>query len=432
MKEELISVELKAIYAGLNVRIPGLAYVDELYEDIKANGLKERPWVFATGKNLYEMIRGHLRLQVLDRLESEEPARFLELFPGSKIGVVLISDLTYEQAQVEKIDHGNENPLMHTMEAQLSANLLFSNNLTESQVATQLAGLMNRIKPMKADKREELDLLRKDVTSYKETGRFDDIPLKEKQIAELQLNYRKGWIQNMKAIYRCPNVVMATMWFKATAKRNWKGILEIDIADDVYLPSRLQVDQAKNKLYPAFKKDLAISVSGACPYNKRVPGPNFNEVWDIICGKSKEKEDAPETVRAKAYSKEELKTDSEKYNSQGFTMLCEHHRRNPEVDPNRLKELDQIAYFAEIVAERTGEEWEQFQALAKNLETLKIAEQKEVEAAKKDKTITPPKETKPEAKVKVIKAADKASKAQAEAATKAKINAASKKRAAAK
>jgi hypothetical protein len=336
------------------------------------------------------MIRGHLRLLCLDRLKTEEQARFLELFPGGKVEVVLISDITYEQAQVEKIDHGNENPLMNTMEAQLCAGLLFDNGLTESQVATQLAGLMNRIKPMKADKRKELDLLKKDIITYEETGRFDDIPEKKRQIAQLQLDYRKGWIQNMKAIHRCPHLVMATMWLKATGERNWKGTLTIEIAEKVYLPSRLQVDQAKNKLWPAFKKDLAISVNGACPYNKRVPGPNFNEAWDAICDKSKERESEPETVRAKAYSKEELTTDSEKYDSQGFKMLCSFHRRDPEVDPNRLKELDQVAYFAEIVAEGSPDEWKQFLALAKNLEALKVAAQKEVEAAEKDTTKTPP------------------------------------------
>lgn len=392
MIKEFIKVALSTIFAGQNVRLPGLAHTDELYEDIKANGLKEPPWVFSTGENLYEMIRGHLRLICLDRLESDEPARFLELFPKSEIEVVLLTDLTYEQAQIEKIDHGNENPLINTMEAQMCATLLFNAGLTESQVATQLAGLMNRIKPMKADKRKELDLLKKDVVTYRETGRFDDIPEKERQIAQLQLDYRKGWIQNMKAIWRCPNIVMATMWLKATGVRNWTESLDIEIADEVYLPSRLQVDQAKNKLWPAFKKDLAISVNGACPYNKRVPGPNFNEAWDTICTKSKEKEDAPETVRAKAYSKEELKTHSENFDSQGFKLLCEAHRRNPEVDPNRLKELDKIAYFAELVCERSGDEWTEFVALAKNLEALKIAEQKEVEAAEKDTTVTPPKE----------------------------------------
>lgn len=390
MKKEFKSVALSAIFAGQNVRLPGLAHIDELYDDIKENGMKEPPWVFGVGKESYEMIRGHLRLICLDRLKEREPARFLELFPKEMIEVVVLSDITYEQAQIEKIDHGNENPLINTMEAQLCANLLFENGLTEVQVATQLAGLMNRIKPMKADKRKELETLRTDIEMYRETGRFDDIPTKEKAIADLLLNYRKGWIQNMKAIFRCPDLVMGTMWLKATGERNWEGQLKLAIEAEDYLPSNLQVDQAKNKLWPAFKKDLAISVGGACPYNKRVPGPNFNEVWEVICTKSKEKEAAPETVRAKAFSKEELKTDSEKYNSQGFKMLCAFHRREPEVDPSQLRKFDEIAYFAELVAERGGDEWTQLVALAKNLEAHKKAEQKEVEAAEKDTTVTPP------------------------------------------
>lgn len=423
MKKTFKYVALEAIFAGQNVRLPGLAHTDELYEDIKANGLKEPPWVFGVGNESYEMIRGHLRLICLDRLQNEEPTRFLELFPGGKVEVVVLSDITYEQAQIEKIDHGNENPLTNIMEAQLCANMLFEAGCTEAQVATQLAGLMNRIKPMKADKRKELELLRKDVDTYRETGRDADIPEKERQIAQLLLDYRKGWIQNMKAQWRCPDVVAATMFLKATGERNWHGILKIDIADDVYLPSRLQVDQVKSKLWPAFKKDLAISTGGACPYNKRVPGPNFNEAWDAICEKSKEKESAPETVRAKAFSKAELQTDAEKYLSQGFKMLCSFHRRDPEVDPNRLKELDQIAYYAELVCERSGEEWTQFEALAKNLEALKKDEQKEIEAAEKDTTATPPpaKDDK-ETPAKVINRPRSKSKAKRAAAAKAEAS----------
>ena len=61
-------------------------------------------------------------------------------------------------------------------------------------------------------------------------------------------------------------------------------------------------------------------------------------------------------------------------------MLCAYHQRDPEVDINRLKALDQNAYWAELLAERGGDEWTQLVALAKNLEALKVAEQKEIEA----------------------------------------------------
>lgn len=389
MKKELTFVPYEQIYAGFNVRLPGLANVPELQADIQENGLKEPVWLFEAKPKSFEIIRGHLRHEAIGNIARTEPTRFKELF-GKGVEAIVLRDITYQQAQTEKIDHGNENPLVNTMEAQLCANLLFDAGQTEAAVATQLAGLMNRLKPMKADKRKELQTLRDDIALYQETGKFDNIAEKEKAIAQLLLDYRKGWIQNMKAIWRCPNIVMATMWLKATGERNWGNRLNIEVDDKTYLPHRLQVAQVGNKLWPAFKKDLQIQVDGKCPYNKRVPGPNFNEVWDDICAKSKAKDEEPDTPRAKAYGKAELEADGQKWLSGLAKLMCRHHARDAEVDPNQLKALDEVAYFAEIVAERAPDVWAETLTLAKNLEKEAVAEQKEVEAAEKDTTVTPP------------------------------------------
>lgn len=380
MIKELISILLSGIYRGRNVRLPGLAHVEEMYLDIRENGLKHEPMVYAVG-DLYEVIQGHLRIENLERLAKEEPARFAELFPGGAIPCLLLSGCTYEEAQLEKLDHGQENPLMNPMEVQLSMNFLFDAQKTEAQIAVQLSGLMNRVSPMKANKKKELDQLERDIEMYRETGRFTDIAEKERQATQLKLDYRKGKIQNCKAIWEAPHVVMATMWYKATGgERNWGETLDIEIAEDVYLPSALQVDAVKKKLKPAFAKDLLIKENGVCPFNKRVPGPNFNAAWDEACAKSKTAESADKPVREKAFGKADLEAEESKWLSAGFSLLCAHHRRDPDVNPTTLAELDKNAYLAELVAERGGDEWTQFVALAKNLETLKIAEQKEIEA----------------------------------------------------
>lgn len=116
-------------------------------------------------------------------------------------------------------------------------------------------------------------------------------------------------------------------------------------------------------------------------YNKRVPGPNFNEAWNKICEKSVERENTPDQVRAKAYSKDELKSDEEKWDSAGFSLLCRSHRREVDVDPSVLKELDRVAYYAEILSERAPSEWAEAVTLAKGLEKEIIANNAEIEAA---------------------------------------------------
>ena len=392
MKEELKDIQHDAIYRGKNVRLPGNANDEELYQDIKANGLKKPMLVFGIG-DLYEVIQGHLRKKALNRLKAEEPGRFEELFPGGAIRCLVLTEATPEQAQLEKLDHGQENPLNHPMEVQLSMNFCFDAGMKEVEIAVAMAGLMNRVSPMKATTRKEIDQLQRDVDMYLKEGRMVDVEEKQRKIAQMLLDYRKGKIQNCKAIWKCPHIVMATMWYKATGgERNWEGTLDISIDEKTYLPTQLQVAQVAKTLWPAFSKDLALLVDGKPKFNKRIVGPNFTEAWNKICEKSKEKESTDQPVRPKAYSKDDLKADEEKWDSAGFTLLCRSHRREPDVDPSVLKALDKLAYLAEIVSERAPDEWAVVVALAGNLEKEIIANEAEVNAQPKGTAATPPPE----------------------------------------
>jgi hypothetical protein len=421
MIKELKDIQHNAIYRGRNVRLPGNANEEELYQDIKINGLKQPMLVHGVG-DLYEVIQGHLRSSSLDRLEQDEPARFVELFPNGTIQCMVLSDCTYEQAQLEKLDHGQENPLTSPMEVQLSMNFLFDAGLKEIEIAVQIAGLMNRVSPMKATTRREIEQLQRDVEMYTKEGRFVDVKEKLKKIAQLQLDYRKGKIQNCKSIWKCPHIVMATMWYKATGgERNWEGQLDIDIDEKTYLPTQLQVAQVAKTLWPAFSKDLAILVDGKPKYNKRIVGPNFTEAWNKICEKSVEREAAPDTVRAKAYSKDELKADEEKWLSALATLLCRSHRREPDVDPAVITVLDKNAFYAEILAERAPDEWATAVVLAKNLEKEIVANEAEVNAQPKGGATPPPEkptEKEPAAKIVRRPASPKAKSAKRAAARK--------------
>jgi hypothetical protein len=194
------------------------------------------------------------------------------------------------------------------------------------------------------------------------------------------------------------------MWFKATGgERNWKDTLDINIDEKIYLPTQLQVAQVAKTLWPAFSKDLAILVEGKPKYNKRIVGPNFTEAWNKICEKSQERESAPETVRAKAFSKDELKADEEKWLSAGFTLLCRSHRRETDVDPSVLVALDKIAFAAEILAERAPKEWGEALTLAGNLEKEIVANEAEVNAQPKTVTTPPTKSESKETPAKIIR-----------------------------
>jgi hypothetical protein len=403
MKEELKDIQHDAIYRGRNVRLPGNSNDEELYQDIRANGLKKPMLVFGIG-DLYEVIQGHLRCKALDRLKDEEPSRFEELFPGGAIRCLVLTDATYEQAQLEKLDHGQENPLNHPMEVQLSLNFYFDAGMKEVEIAVSAAGLMNRVSPMKATTRKEIEQLQRDVEMYLKEGRMIDVEEKQRKIAQMYLDYRKGKIQNCKAIWKCPHIVMATMWFKATGgERNWKGTLDIAVDEKTYLPTQLQVAQVAKTLWPAFSKDLAILVDGKPKYNKRIVGPNFTEAWNKICEKSQERESAPAEVRPKAFSKDDLKADEEKWLSAGFTLLCRSHRRETDVDPSVLVALDKIAFAAEILAERAPKEWAEATTLAGNLEKEIVANEAEVNAQPKTVATPPPESESKETPAKVIR-----------------------------
>ena len=407
MKFKLVYVAITSLILGFNVRIPGRAKIEELFQDIHDNGLQVPPTAYET-KAGPEIIAGHLRTECLNRLYDEHPARFKELFPDG-VPINMIEGITYEQAQDLKVDHGNENPLLDPMEAQLCANLLFDSGKTEQQVAVRLAGMMDRLKPMKADKRKELLQKEADLALYIEAGKTDLVVSKQQEIDKFKLDYRKGWIQNMKAAWRCPHVVLATLYAKSTGEANWPDNLGLSTPRDTYLPLTLQIDEVK-RLWTAFSQDLEIVVDGKKPYNKRIPGPNFNARWTTVVDKAKKKETEEPTVRTKAFSKTELEDDEAKWNSQFAKMLAAHHRREVTVDVNLLKAHDDMAYFAEIVADRAPKAWEDMVLLAKGLEKEIAANNAEVEAKEADTEIKSPPPVVPVEKptsAKVIKEAPK-------------------------
>jgi ParB/Sulfiredoxin domain len=366
-------VKLALIYVGRNVRLPSLMKIQELAADIAENGLLT-PIVVYRVKDKFEVIQGHRRESALRSLLANDPERFNVLFPNG-IPVTIVEGVTYEEAQEMKIDHGNELSLTDPMELQLCANMLFAQGKGEKPVVIRLASLMDRMKPMKADKLKKYQGMLADAQLWLEKGNKANAKEKQAEAEKFLLDYRRGYVQNLHNAYRCPHIVMAALYLKATGERPTKDE-EFAVDEKVFLPVGLTY-QHVNSLWKAFEKDLTILKDGKQVHNRRVPGPEFNAKWKVICDELAKKAEASEdgTPRAKAMSAGDMETELKegKWHSAFGQLLTRHHRKETGVDMTQLVTLDKVAYFAELLSERAPEEWAASVKLAEAIEKEQIA-----------------------------------------------------------
>jgi len=380
-------VSLENITMGRNVRLPALMKVEELAADIHDNGLQTPLTVFMKGAEAL-VIAGHRRANALKRIFTEEPAHFQKLFPKG-IPVSVASGITEAEAEAMKVDHGNEVGLQDPMELQLCANILFQQGLTEKAVVVRLAALMDRIQPMKADASKKYRQMLSDAELWKEKGNLTEQKAKLAEAYTFLLNYRRGKIQNLSAAFDCPDVVMASLYLKATGERPPKES-GFAVGDKEVIPNGITYEHVK-KLKAAFAKDLAVLENGTSKYNKRVPGPEFIAKWNEILADLKKKAEDSENqvIRDKAMSAGDMEVElkSSKWNSKGFQILTRHHRNEKDVDMAQLKSLDQTAYIAELLSARAPKDWSECVKLAEAIEAEMIAATQNVVP----ETIKPPK-----------------------------------------
>ena len=367
------SVPLGEIITGRNVRLPSLMKIEELYEDIHENGLITPLTVFMKGKQAL-VIAGHRRHAACTMLFAKEPKIYAKHFPNG-IPCTVTSGITEAEAEAMKVDHGNEVGLSDPMELQLCVNILLYMGLTEKACVIRLAALMDRIKPMKADKAKKYRQMLADAELRKEQGNLLEYNAKIQEAYTFLLNYRRGMMQNHAAAFECPDVVMAALYFKSTGERPPQ---ESGFAVDKneVIPDGLTYDHVK-KLRTAFGKDLDTRVDGACPYNKRVPGPEFLSKWEEIKAEIMQKaiDSASKTTRDKAMSAGEMDEEIKKakWASKGFQLLTRYHRNEKDIDMTVLKGLDLIANIAELLSTRAPDEWVNCVKLGEAIEKEMIA-----------------------------------------------------------
>ena len=366
---------LDKIIEGRNVRLPQNMNIVELAMDIAANGLNKRPEVITVKNGNVEIITGHRRIRAVKWLQVNDPVAYATHFKNNMVEVEVLQGISYEQAQFLKIDHGNEQPL-RGLELQNCANMLFDYELSEKQVVVRLATLLDTVMPMKANKRKKLDELRTQLEQLIAVNADPKlVAAKDAEIITFIFEYRRGAVQNLHNVYRCPEIVMAALYFKETGDHP-------DGFEKSVLPARITTADC-TKLYKAFTADLEeVDANGARKFNKVQPGPVFDAKWKEVLADSQEKEDAKPGDRAKSKSHKDLVAEAKsKWNSTGFQLLTRYHA-NEEIEVSMLKQEDALLFIAEIISERAPEEWADIVKLSKGLVKEVAAETKEVEAKK--------------------------------------------------
>ena len=371
MKFKTQYISLESVCTGRNVRLPALMKIEELATDIHENGLQTPITVFERNKGEFLVIAGHRRVAACRKIFSEEPVHFKSLFPNG-IPASVVSGITLAEAEAMKVDHGNEVGLQDPMEIQLCANLLFDQGFNEKQVVVRLASLMDRVKPMKADKAKKYNALLLDAELWKEKGNLRNYQEKVMEAQVFLFNYRRGYIQNLHHAYRCPDRVMAALWFKATGQAPEK---DSGFYSSEALPVAITYEHVQ-KLSKAFAADLEILKDGVTVYSKAIPGPAFEAKWAEICKElgKKQTDSENQVIRPKAMSAGDMETELKegKWKS-GLAQLLTRYHRKETVDAEILKKLDKIAFYAEIIADRAPEEWSSVVALADSIITEQTA-----------------------------------------------------------
>ena len=240
----------------------------------------------------------------------------------------------------------------------MCASMLLNAGCGEKDVVIELAGLMDRINPMKAERRKEIDGLA--TATERDKAVFD---------------YRRGLVQNLHNAHRAPNIVMAALEHKATGE-------DVEGFEGEYLP-KLTTAQV-TKLWKAHQKDLEIKdEKGKQVFSRRRSGPSFKDSWQKTVESSQKAEENKENgvVRDKAMSGKDMKAEvtEGKWLSHFGHQITKSHSGDKTVGD--LTPLDYTCYQAELVKESDPKLWKQVVKAAKAAEDKLIASAEAVEAA---------------------------------------------------
>lgn len=366
MKYTNAMVEIGSLVTVENPRIPNRMLLSSLKDNISGVGLLEPLMVadLPNKKGVLQVVKGHRRLAAMMEILSENPVRFNELFPKG-VPVLKVSDVTNEEIVALKLDHSEQLGLSDPHELQRSANMLFAIGKVEADVAVSLAGLIDKISPMNDKARQKLAALKAVEEKAVKEGNAAGIELAKRDIRDFIFQYRRGFVQNLHAVYRCPDVVMASLYKKAC------GETPKEFAGQ-YLPP-ITTSEAVN-LYKLHAKDCETKENGVPVFNKAVTGPEFNKRWAELSTKHQEAEGKVKETRPKAMSSKDMAEEAKSYKSALAVKLTNKH--TGESSATDILVLDDDAYRAGLVKKYDSKAWETMLKLANEIEAKLIADMK--------------------------------------------------------
>ena len=373
MEMKVKTIPMDNLFMGQNVRLASRMSLDTLMADIASVGLQNPIQVWRpNGQELFEVLRGHRRLTAIQKLEGSLPEAYSKWF-AKGIPCLLVTDIDANDALELKVDHGNELSLSDPFELQLCANLLFSAGRTEEAVVLALAGLMDRISPMKVSRRKELDEINTLITQADAAGEKLMAAAKRDEANKLVAVYRRGMVQGLHNAYRCPSLVMATLASKA-------GGVVADEFKGQYLPD-LTTSDVKG-LWKAHTQDMTILENGRPKFSQSRPGHAFRQLWEKIIAKAKEADAKPDDVRAKSMSANDILKDVKegKFKSEIACRMASYHAGN-EDEATALPALDAKAYAGDLISQYNADLWQMVLDEAAKIEKKQLEADKAETAA---------------------------------------------------
>jgi hypothetical protein len=370
MKYDTQTLPFGSLFMGVNVRIPANLNIPPLSEDIEERNLKNPLMVWQpNGNDRYEIIQGHRRFMALETIQTRNAKRFEELF-GQGVPCLVVSDVTPEEVFDLKVDHGTEESLRDPFEIQLCANLLFKIGKTEKQVIIQLSSLVDRVIPMKAETKKGIEKLREDKAKYEAEGDNRKAAAVQKEVDDAIFDYRRGYVQGLHTVARCPDCVMAAEYLKATGEKP-EGYENEDLP-------RL-TKKSISSLWDAHKEDMSELENGKPRWSKSRPGPLFRAKWKQLVESSK-KDPKKKKAKPKSLPASEILTEVTEGRVQSAlgVALCNLHAGN-KAYAERVPELDTASHYTDLVREHDKKLWEKVVKSAKDIEAIQREEDEAAE-----------------------------------------------------
>jgi len=356
---------------GDNVRLPDVGDVNarSMADSIEAEALKHPLTVMRTATGRFLIACGHIRHSGIGIVKDRNASRFSELF-GEGVPCSVMINPTIEQYRNLLLDHGEEHPLTSEWELYKSAIAFFANGATERDVAIGLNTLMTTVagNAITADRKSKIAAHNKakddDIAGFEAaikvaTAKGDT---KAVQDAEAGIRYitrktvdlvndeiaeaRRGYVQMLHNIARSPHVVMDALLYRETG--NLPNGYE-----EGSLPTSITTGSIKT-LAKAHMSDIKDDDN----WNAGRPGPKFRKAWLKVMAQSdkKAKATADGENRPKAMSATAL-LDTLPTLASESQKLAVRAAAGQDVDGDRRKELDKVAYVAEILFDHDSEFW---------------------------------------------------------------------------